>query len=324
MKPTFGIFGFYRWIMAVMVVIGHLGPNYLWLLAPAAVKGFFVLSGYIVSYILDTRYLHLAHGIPRYCLNRALRVYPAYWAVTIMSAITALALPHLSAQRAITLPPPPDWTTNLLILGGSSYQLVQVAWSLRIEMMWWLLIPLIILKWSETIIALLLIGSCFTATMYFSVWGGALPFILGTLLYHRKRIALPDMPQALGMAFIGLHLVALGICIYARYSPSDLVLWFAFISLLHVPIIYYLSGIDSRRVRPLIKRLDAFLGELAYPIFLVHMLASVFARLFIPGLTTNSWEAFAAGFVIASVLAMIIVCVVENPVCRLRQRIEYA
>ena len=69
--------GTYRVILALMVVFQHLGKSYQ--LGAYAVFTFFVISGYLMTYILNENYGYSLRGRMKYLLNRILRIYPVYW-----------------------------------------------------------------------------------------------------------------------------------------------------------------------------------------------------------------------------------------------------
>lgn len=70
--------GIFRTLLAVSVVFAHLslGDQYL-AGGKAAVQAFFMISGYLITYILMNSYT----SIPSFYLNRALKIYPLYWVI---------------------------------------------------------------------------------------------------------------------------------------------------------------------------------------------------------------------------------------------------
>ncbi|MFT5239279.1 MAG: peptidoglycan/LPS O-acetylase OafA/YrhL [Candidatus Promineifilaceae bacterium] len=77
------MFGTYRALLAFMVVALHLGG--VPIIGPYAVFGFYILSGYLMTTIMHTRYGYSPVGFLQYAVNRALRIYPAYWVSLIDS-----------------------------------------------------------------------------------------------------------------------------------------------------------------------------------------------------------------------------------------------
>ena len=80
------MFGTYRTFLALMVVAQHLGG--LQAIGAYAVFGFYALSGYLMTLIMQKNYGYSPSGISKYALNRFLRIYPIYW----VSIVTSVAL----------------------------------------------------------------------------------------------------------------------------------------------------------------------------------------------------------------------------------------
>ena len=72
------MFGCFRYLLALLAVVGHVQHAHAWA-AHDAVFGFYTLSGFLMSRILHETYGLHSRGIARYFVNRALRLYPAYW-----------------------------------------------------------------------------------------------------------------------------------------------------------------------------------------------------------------------------------------------------
>jgi len=84
------MFGVYRTVLALAVAAAHLGG--LPTGAHYAVFGFFILSGYLMTLVLHQTYGYSKAGFLKYALNRALRIFPPYWAALILSALLVAAL----------------------------------------------------------------------------------------------------------------------------------------------------------------------------------------------------------------------------------------
>jgi peptidoglycan/LPS O-acetylase OafA/YrhL len=79
------VFGIYRTFLALIVVFTHFGGG-SFLFGRHAVFGFFCLSGFLMTLLIDGPY----KGRPdAFAANRFLRLFPLYWATI---ALTALAI----------------------------------------------------------------------------------------------------------------------------------------------------------------------------------------------------------------------------------------
>ncbi len=100
----YAMFGIYRYGLAFCVAISHLWAGMLGGPAAYAVWGFYCLSGYLMTLILNEKYGFSGRGIGRFAVNRALRIYPAYYVVCIgmfllfyfKPGTAARLLPHLA------------------------------------------------------------------------------------------------------------------------------------------------------------------------------------------------------------------------------------
>lgn len=48
-----------------------------------ALHGFFILSGYLMTYVMHNTYGYSAKGIVYFGVNRFLQLFPAYWAICV-------------------------------------------------------------------------------------------------------------------------------------------------------------------------------------------------------------------------------------------------
>ncbi len=323
MKPTFGTFGIYRWFLATMVLFCHLGPEHCWRCGPNAVVTFFILSGYIISYILDTHYLRIPDGIRKYYINRMLRVYPAYWVVIFATIPLIKYFPDIAHHVSELVMPrtPMDVILNMgaITQNFANTNLVPPAWSLGVEMEIWLLLPFVLRSRSglwKFLLFVLFIKVSGVPVSYYGPLFAIQPFALGLLLYYRKQKNLRDIPHAVGMASIIFTLL-----FYVCLSTMKIEGFYADI-ILSVLVIYYLSGIDAGRLPRWFKRCDDFLGELAYPLFLINSLTGILVKICFPSLDYRSWGMFAVGFPVANILAVFMIYAIESPINRLRRRIR--
>src|SRR5690349_13740404 len=84
------MFGFYRAFLAMTVVLLHLYGiprigNY-------AVFAFFILSGFLMTMIMQDQYGYTAKGRVKFAVNRALRLYPIYFYSAVISLVLIFVL----------------------------------------------------------------------------------------------------------------------------------------------------------------------------------------------------------------------------------------
>jgi peptidoglycan/LPS O-acetylase OafA/YrhL len=86
--------GILRVLLSISVVISHSAPvlGITLVGGMAAVESFYILSGFYMSLILNEKYVDAKGGNRLFISNRLIRIYPAYLAVLILTAILAITL----------------------------------------------------------------------------------------------------------------------------------------------------------------------------------------------------------------------------------------
>jgi len=67
------------------------------------VFGFFVLSGYLMTFIMHKKYGYSVRGVGAYALNRFLRIYPLYWACFVFALVVFFLVALCPAVKAVAL-----------------------------------------------------------------------------------------------------------------------------------------------------------------------------------------------------------------------------
>ena len=142
----------YRFALAVFVVQAHIpwppasGP-----LSQHAVFSFYVLSGFLMTLILNETYGFGPSNFVRFWSNRFLRLYPAYIIVVAITALYMLLVSPLSELQTVAFPQGfSGWVANLAMFGmagpeispRSADNFIPNAWSLSVELFCYLLLSL--------------------------------------------------------------------------------------------------------------------------------------------------------------------------------------
>ena len=77
------MFGLLRTVLAVIVMAGHLLDK--WQIGTYAVFGFYMISGYLMTSIMQESYGYHLAGRARFVFNRFLRLYPLFWCSALLS-----------------------------------------------------------------------------------------------------------------------------------------------------------------------------------------------------------------------------------------------
>ncbi len=165
--------GTYRFALSVFVVAAHLWDASAAPLSNQAVFSFYVLSGFLMTMVLNETYGFAPTGFARFWGNRILRLWPVYLVtVAVVGAHIAWIGPLNQKFPMIQLPTiPAEAIVNVTILGISGFRfssipsavLVPNAWSLSVEIFCYLLLSLYFAKSPRRAFGMLLIGAVVTA-----------------------------------------------------------------------------------------------------------------------------------------------------------------
>jgi peptidoglycan/LPS O-acetylase OafA/YrhL len=278
------MFGLYRILLALMVVLLHYGlVSYI---GEYAVFGFFSLSGYLMTLVMQQNYGYNLRGIAAYGLNRFLRIYPIYWVACAVSiGILLLVDTSFTTRVNMQFALPENlqgWAKNLgLVIDiGTQQVLIAPAWALTVELTFYAAIGLglsrnksITLIWlagSLIYTAYMLVGDASWTKRYFGIFSATLPFSTGAAIYHFREelqekfkiLATNPIAPILMLAAIvgnwaaGRHFgIETTWSFYGNYILCSLMI----------------VSLCKRTSLPFISRsADKWLGDLSYPIYLVH------------------------------------------------------
>ncbi|MDR6632330.1 peptidoglycan/LPS O-acetylase OafA/YrhL [Phyllobacterium sp. 1468] len=277
--------GYYRLILAFMVLYSHaVGPLFGWNIGVFAVISFFVISGYVMALLVNKRY-PATKDVFRFYLDRALRLFPQYLLYASLTLI-CVALLGLSDHFLSGLTPL-SIVMNMLLLplgyfmfGLDDAMLIPPAWSLGLELTFYAVFPLF---WAlpRRFQQLLVCGSIgvfalAVAGMIHSDWFGyrLIPgtffmFIVGTSLAFPEKFGRAFPAGILLLAGMGLAVVVSNERLYAAPYNKEV-------------LAGLITGIIAVSVLRKFRfgRIDEFLGNLSYGVFLNHYLLVYIAHRF--------------------------------------------
>lgn len=356
--------GYIRIALASSVLFGHFLPNGLSVLpANAAVQGFFLISGFYIFLILDTKYAKAS----TFYLNRALRIYPSYLFVlgcALTAAMLLGAAAHyltlgemISRYGQMSWPSAAfllftnltmicqDWVMYLYIDGGKSlawtptfyreadpaYRMLIVpqAWSLGIEIAFYMLAPFLVRLKTHSLI--ILVVCSFSARLY--VYFRGLPyyadpwnyrffpfevslFVIGGLMYRasvqfRSHVTNPRIANTLTIMLLA-YCAGFALLTDARYHMF-VIKYDVFIAMLAISLPFLYRGQSFKGV-------NKFLGELSYPIYINHLFVMNLIFVFKPN-WSNQYLFFVTGVGGSVMLAVVMTKYIEETIDNLRQKI---
>lgn len=315
------MFGTLRFALAMMVAVGHLAQ--VQVIGNIAVFGFFALSGYLMTAVTHGPYAGALH---RYAANRLLRIFPPYLAVLALTILVLALGSWPQINPALRLPETGvDWVRNLTMIGlermSAEPRLVPPAWSVYIELWFYALIPLLA-RSRMTALAWLGVSVLYAVwafdlpfqLRYAAVPAAALPFALGAVLWHcAPAPRRPVIGVVAGAA--ALAMVTVSATIAPIEAARSLHLYLGLAALLY--LVAVLARLDAPTA---FRRVDQALGNLAYPVFLVHWLVgTVMAGLLD---AERSTALFWASLPAILALGWLVHYAVERPLDALRGRLR--
>ena len=281
-----------RGIAALLVVLRHatimladpvghhaLPFGGLFLFGRAGVEFFFVLSGFIIMYVHQGD-IGAPSSFAGFWRKRVFRIYPPYWIATAMlGAILVFSPTRDRAEQDLM-----HVFASITLLPEMHWPILDVGWSLRHEMLFYLLFSIVILNRSAGIFVFGCWFLCIGANLAFQVTEGHSYFSgeAGDLLFRGFNI---EFLFGIGVAFLvrrravaPVVFIGLGAAVfvsngfYESFGP-DAAEWpprVLFYALGAAMIIYGTAAIDRQGgwsiPRPLIA-----LGQASYSIYLVHV-----------------------------------------------------
>jgi peptidoglycan/LPS O-acetylase OafA/YrhL len=312
--------GFYRLLLAYCVLHSHaFGPIFGVNVGVVAVISFFVMSGYVMTRLRDRHYPRLA-DVPAFYLDRAARLFPQflfYLALTLV-LIEAIDLRSFYFREPTLLDVAAHAT--MLPLGffmlGLDQLFMPQGWSLGLELCFYLAVPFYLLagsRWRGAILAasLAVFALATLGVVNTDYWGYRL--LPGTFFIFAAGIALARADAtparfallvALGMAAAWIGLKLLAPALYVLPFTAEVLLGGA----LGIPLVALLAKLRF-------SRLDDYLGDLSYGVFLNHFILIWIAERY----ALAPWLVVPLGSLLLSALTYRIV---EQPALRFRRRLR--
>jgi peptidoglycan/LPS O-acetylase OafA/YrhL len=350
--------GSLRTVFAIAVVFAHTG-FYMFVGGENAVQIFYMISGFLISFVLTE--VKAYPDKKRFYLNRFLRLYPIYIAVALMTLSGYLLGLHgaddfLRVYRAAPMAADvllgisnatlffQDWVMFSAVADGRLvfsadfrqsapllYQglLVPQAWTLGVELTFYVIAPFVLSrKW---LVCALIMGSLMLRALFvFQGFGANDPwsyrffptelalFLLGSLSHqhllplYRRVLRLRARP----ICIIGTGVMLAAALTYHLYSVprgiNSVVLFAVFFLLM--PLSFMFQSMS---------RVDKWIGDLSYPIYIGHILVILVLTQFAASLKAQHPLQFAWLCVMCSVLfAVLLNRLVGSPIETLRATVR--
>ncbi|QJC78906.1 acyltransferase family protein [Pseudomonas umsongensis] len=332
--------GTLRFFMASCVVLFHLTesvPN----IGMLAVVFFYAISGYLITLVLNETY---KFQVKAFTENRVLRLYPAYLVTLAVGLGISLSESFKSFHHVWTITGSPlDILGNALIfpwglVSGTTihqFRVIPSSWSVGVELCCYAILVLFTarnIKTAMTTAALAAIWYIYITyyvtdqlLKYFPVPAAMLPFSLGAIAYfisrHSEILRQISQNQKLQASIFASCLITFTAIWYYSITTSTLIVnhwsYYANMALAFATVVV----VNKARMTGLIGRIDKYLGDLAYPMFLGHFIYAFFVwRLF--GGEQRGWVIFAIAYPVTILASALIVKFVDQPINKIRNRVR--
>jgi len=276
--------GAYRLLLAMLVAISHMGVTFAGFNPGViSVVSFLIISGFVMTSLIERNY-SAPEQIGLFYLDRILRLYPQFLFYFVVScAVIYFLLPGTPQAAALTVK---NIITSLPIVPMGFYmygitvpEILPPAWSLGLEMCFYLLIPFLIIykcrglafAGSVAVFAVAYLGAIDTDIYGYRLLPGVLfIFLCGSYLYKAKA---KGAMVAVGTTVVAtlLFLAIVEGFIERRPFNAEVTAGIA----LGVPVVFLLSKLKYHRV-------DEFFGNISYGVFLNHFVVMYVLRAFWP------------------------------------------
>jgi peptidoglycan/LPS O-acetylase OafA/YrhL len=321
--------GYYRLILAILVALSHMGVRVFGRNPGAvAVISFFLLSGFVMTGLVRRYYLK-PRLVPLFYLDRLARLYPQFFVyVTAGLVVAFLYQPDRHVLSDIT---PVQIALNYLMVpldfymfGAVHYMVIMPAWTLGLEVCFYLVIPFILIyEWRKPLFYLsgFIFALAFAkiiptdAFTYFLLPGTLFIFLCGSLMFdHRREANMPQIVRRTCWAALAFLTIALAVQAVRIANNREVPIGI----LLGIPMVWCLRLWKS-------NLWDEFAGNLSYGLFLNHYILIGAART-IFGVKTFHFSEIMTVLAVALVLAALTFYGVERPflIWRHRQRQKLA
>jgi peptidoglycan/LPS O-acetylase OafA/YrhL len=286
-----------------------------------AVISFLIISGFVMTSLIERNY-KAPEKVGLFYLDRALRLYPQFLFYFVVScAVIYFLLPGTPQAAELTLR---NIAASLAIVplgfymfGAAGSWILPPAWSLGLEMCFYLMIPFLIIYRARGVAFALSVVVFMAACLGFintDLYGYRLlpgvlfMFLCGSYLYKAQP---KDLAIAAGTAVVAALMFAAIMAGWIERRPFNAEVTAGIA--LGVPAVYLLTKLRFHRI-------DEFLGNISYGVFLNHYVVMYFLH--------AVWSVTYDGAVVATVLALSLLLsgvsyyCVERPALKLRHALR--
>jgi peptidoglycan/LPS O-acetylase OafA/YrhL len=330
------MFGSLRFLLAYLVVLSHLvGGDDVDHFGFYAVRGFFVLSGFMITRVLTEVYDF--RGAP-FWTNRMLRLLPPYYLVCVLTVLAVAGFPHQAGDFLKFWHHdlrPADLLMNIVVLPmqfpSLEFRLFPPYWSVAVELVMYVLLWLVLSRREAFAVIGIGIGIawhlCWLGAdgswpaRYFTAPSALLSFSSGAFIYFLlRRQALSIGP---GVTWAALACWLANMVAGAVILPESYVVGVGYYVGI-VCCVVLVAGLAERQFVAPFDRIDRILGDMAYPLFLLQWLVGFLVTVAFFPEASRGWLIFLAATPALILAAYGVAWLNEALVEPLRRRVRHA
>jgi len=321
-----------------------------------AVRVFYIISGFLISYILDTNTNY--RNTPKFLENRFLRLYPIYWTVAALSLGAHFVADRHFFDRFAAMPPAAlalvvvstvilfgqDWVMFASVHGGHlSFSgqfynsdvllyralLVPQAWTLGIELTFYLIAPFV-LRRRKLILLLLAMSLILRIALIVNGVGLKDPWTYRFFPAELALFLLGALSHKVLLPLYETHLKA-SIRRVSIFATSALVIYTILFNCISIPwtvkefilLSAYLVLLPLAFVFQNSVKTDKRIGELSYPLYIGHLIVIEIVSLLLTRIhIKNTYSVTFCGVTASILFALLLNKFINKKVERIRARIR--
>lgn len=346
--------GIIRFIYAIAVVILHGGTvlGFTLLSRDLAVWSFFIISGFYMTLILNEKYVGKNGSYRLFITNRFLRIFPVYFVVLVLYGALSVFLMKQGLENPLHA-----YYSRMVQMGGIQQVLVQTevfvrnitliitpdyffsnkylpdflflsqAWTLQLELLFYLIAPFLARRRLRIVLLftalLFLFDYSFVFPLHlfyqqpliYRMFANFIFFFIGIISYHMyKKFRSIQKKEIFFTVFVCFILFT----VFYNYLPLRIPVlkspghtdWLYYLSLaILIPVFFQLFKKS---------KLDNFIGELSYPIYISHGLIILLLQTYLSKQVTKDF--FDILIIILTIgFSIILVYCIDKPIDKLRQ-----
>jgi len=300
--------GMFRLVLAITVVFYHALQSFPF--GMFAVYTFFILSGYWVSKMYDEFYSQKRNAVLLFLYSRVLRLFPLYLLCTVlMLLVQKFYIEPYHHHYLLHSIGAKEYSYLLLMvpLNALDFQLLAPAWSLAVEMQFYILAPLLLWVMSKVnsllLFAIALLVSVYavytTGFRYNNLQAYICYFIVGMIIYRNAILFSVKTVKATLFLIAGIITACYALPVLRQNFLNEEahfgVLYYCqllnhFLPFLFIPFI-------AHNLRQKSTKADRAYGDFSYTLYLVHWIViAVYSRLY----TFSGFSFFRIGYIVAA------------------------